>query len=487
MAVRDSIGFILNGTPVSVSGDDAFMSLSDFLRDRRRLTGTKVVCAEGDCGACTMLVASPLGPQAGRFKSINSCISFVFQMDGHQLVTIEGLPKDGELHPCQQSMVDCFGAQCGFCTPGFVGSLAYLAESAKTEGFALSEKRVRNYLTGNLCRCTGYEPILKAGETMDLAKTELLSERFESMTKAKQALAWLKSPVKVTSGKREIYLPSTMAEAIAYKKEFPETKLVSGATDLGVLINKNRLDWVRVMSLQNVAELHDIRVGASSVFVGARVTYDQIEETLGKEYPEFGRLLHIFASPQIKHRATLVGNLVNGSPIADGIPFLMAAGATVKIEGASSRAVPVSKFFLGYKTLDLAANEIVAGVEIPLQPGETCLYKASVRKDLDISVVTFASCYRLDGGRVKDATIVVGGVGPSVLRIPAVEDFLRGKEWSKTNFEQAAELLRQSIKPLSDLRGTAGYRSKVAGNFVMKMYYEEGVKHGLSKMEGIEL
>lgn len=485
--MRDSIGFILNGTPVSVTGDDAFMSLSDFLRDRRRLTGTKVVCAEGDCGACTLLVASPLGPQAGRFKSVNSCISFVFQMDGHQLVTIEGLQKGAELHPCQQSMVDCFGAQCGFCTPGFVASLAYLAESAKTEGFTITEKRARNYLTGNLCRCTGYEPILKAGETIDLAKTELLSERYDSAAKAKQAAPWLKVPVKVTSGQREIFLPATLAEAIEYKKAYPEAKLVSGATDLGVLINKNRLDWVRVISLQNIAELHEIRVSATSVTVGARVTYDQIEESLGARYPELGRMLHIFASPQIKHRATLVGNLVNGSPIADGIPFLMAADAVVKIEGAQPRAVPVSKFFLGYKTLDLAATEIVTGVEIPLMPGETCLYKASVRKDLDISAVTFASCYRLDGNKIGEASIVVGGVGPSVMKVPAVEDFLRGKDWSRANFEQAAELLRRSIKPLSDLRGSAGYRSKVAGNFVMKMYYEEGAKHGLAKMEDIEL
>jgi xanthine dehydrogenase small subunit len=479
-AMRDFLVFYLNGERIQVSGKEAFLSLSDFLRYRLQKTGTKVVCAEGDCGACTVLFSRLSKDRMSPFLSMNSCIAFLFQMDGCHIVTVEGLASKDRLHCAQQSMIENFGAQCGFCTPGFIGSMAYLTERAKIEGFSVDEKKARNYLTGNLCRCTGYKPILDACVKMQTSQEETLASRYLDAASLADLRALRPRSVTIADGGRTLHLPATSSEARELRAKNPSLRLVSGATDLGVLINKSKYDWSAVMSLQNIDELAEIHDRGDHVWIGARANLEQVEARLTPIFPEFGRLLHIFASPQIKNSATLIGNLMNASPIGDTTPFLMAADARLAVEGPSGRRLIVLRdLYTGYKKLSVLPEELVTGVEIPKTKDSVCLYKTSVRKDLDISAVTFACCYQLQDGKISSLRLAVGGVGPMVIRLPEIEKFLKGREWSESNFQQARDLLLKNISPIGDVRGSREYRLRVAGNLLMKMYFERGREAGL--------
>ncbi len=473
----------VNGEREELSPENSFMTVAEFLRYRKGLTGTKVVCSEGDCGACTILVSRLQNEKLGPYKAINSCISFMYLLDKCHLITVEGLKKDNELHPVQKAMVENHGAQCGFCTPGFICAMASLTEDAKNEKFPLEEKRVKNYLTGNLCRCTGYDSIIKSGCSVDLKTTPLLSSYYDD-GKIQKELAAVKGSVRISGENKSIFLPATVDEATREKKD-KTPRLAGGATDLGVVSNKGKLKLTEVMSLNNIESLYAVEENNTHVVIGARASLDEIERKTVKTFSEFSKNLHLFASPQIKNSASLVGNLVNASPIADTIPFLRVAEAEIVMKSsAGERVVNVNTFIKGgYKELDMRADEIVTHIRLPKTKHEFKLYKVSSRKDLDISTVTMAVRYTLKNNVLEEFSLALGGVGPTVLRMSQIETKAIGQYFNQALFKRLATDVKNSIKPLSDVRGSSDFRLTLCHNLMLKFCDEVMKEHDLSFQE----
>ena len=473
MKARHQVIFYLNDQRFEIGDEKCFWPLSDFLRYERGLVGTKVVCAEGDCGACTILSAPAHEIKSGRliFKSVNSCILPVFALDGCHVVTVEGLKKKEELHAVQKSMLENFAAQCGYCTPGFVCAVASLVEDSSLQKKPITEKRVKNYLTGNLCRCTGYDPIIKSCLALDMSKTETLQSRYHDPKKIRDLQKVVAAPLEIAFPTQKLFMPSTLKQALLLKKKYPTARILAGATDVGVWINKGKAHYEQVISLQNISSLWKIKKSGKSLEIGARVTLASLQKAVEKSFPEFDRMLNIFASPQIKNSGTLVGNVVNASPIADTIPFLMVSGALVEVQSAQKkRLIPIENFYLGYKKLDLKPTELVTSIRLPLgKSGDISkLYKVSLRKDLDISAVTMAAFVRLRGNKISEARLAFGGVGPTVLRMSELEKSWLGLTFEKSLLDEAAEKIGQYVTPLSDVRGSKEYRLLLCRNLLRK-------------------
>ncbi|OUR96265.1 hypothetical protein A9Q84_07865 [Halobacteriovorax marinus] len=478
--MRDYVVVYINGERHKISGEKAFMSLSDYLRYEKSLTGTKVVCSEGDCGACTVIIGNVHRLVGNEFSyvPVNSCISFMHILDGSHIVTIEGLKdSNDQLNEVQESMARNHGAQCGFCTPGFVCALNTGIENHLKANNEITEKRIKNCLTGNLCRCTGYQPIIDAGLDVDLKSFVHLTDKFKSSDIIADLQSETSKEVLIKSSTREIYLPVKLSDAIKSHEEKSHT-FISGASDLGVLHNKRGMKPNLLMGLHNVEELYQIQKRESDVFIGARVNLHQIEEQLKDEFREFVHIIHIFASPQIKNRATLVGNVANASPIGDSIPFLMVMNAKVILIGPKGeRSVDINNFYKGYKDLDLKPSEFIKGISIPYykENEQVKLYKVSNRKDMDISLVTFAAKYQVKNDVISEMQIAVGGVGPVVLRVDKTEKELIGKPFETSAFEKAGNILKSEVTPIDDVRGSAAYRKVLSKNLLMKFCAEQSL------------
>jgi xanthine dehydrogenase small subunit len=451
--MRDHILIHINGKPHRIDGDAAFETLANYLRQDVAATGTKIVCEEGDCGACTVLTRRSADDD---YRPVNSCILNLAQLDGSSIVTVEGLREEKSLHPVQEAMVQCHGAQCGYCTPGFVVAMAGMFEVC----YRVNEKQVRDGLTGNLCRCTGYEPIIKAALAVDGAPSAKMRERYPSLPDASDS-------VQVGT----FCAPATLDEAIAFKRDHPGCTIVQGGTDVGVWVNKRRYQAPAMLSLAKIDSLRELREEDGSVVVGANTSLADFETFIADRIPELAGILAIFGSPQIKNAGTLVGNIANGSPIGDTLPYLFVAGATLELNN-NTRTVPIDRFYLGYRKFDLQPGEIITRVRIPIVRDTLKLYKVSRRKDLDISAFTAAIRLTLDGGRITRATIAYGGVAPTVIRLPRTEAFLTGKSATLDTFEQAGRIARAEIKPISDVRGSADYRLQLAENIMAKFWHE---------------
>jgi len=478
--MRNYLLVYINGQRHELRQEQAFMSLTDFLRYEKGLTGTKVVCAEGDCGACTIVRGSLVPEQSElRYESINACITFMHLMDCTHIITVEGLQENGSLNPIQQAMVDHHGAQCGFCTPGFICAMtdhvnhcAYQKDQGEQY---LSTHSLRNALTGNLCRCTGYTSILKAGTQIDLQAFTPLQTRYDTPEMMADLQQHAKLGVTIETPERTLYAPTSLQEAAAFKAQQPGSRIFSSATDLGVLINKEKTDPVVISNLSRVPEAHEIKEQNGQIVVGARVSLSQLEHFCRSRIPEFARLMHIFASPQIKNKGTLVGNIANASPIGDTLPFLFVAEAEIELTSAQGqRRVGINQFYTGYKQLDMQPGELISRVWIPILPRTELLrlYKVSNRKDLDISTFTAAIRLELAGREISRAWLAYGGVGPVVMRLPQTEAWLVGKPLEAETFAAAGRLARSEIKPISDVRASAEYRFQVAENILNKFYAE---------------
>src|ERR1051325_2572403 len=447
--MRNHIRFLVNGREHRVAGAAAFATLATYLRYDAAATGTKIVCEEGDCGACTVLIRRG----EADFVPVNSCILSLIQLDGTSIVTVEGLG----MNAVQQSMMACHGAQCGYCTPGFVVAMSALFETCDK----VDEKQVRDGLTGNLCRCTGYEPILKAALTA-APPTQKLRDLYPQTIDDDE-------PVRVES----FFAPTTQADAVAFKRDNAGCTIVQGATDVGVWINKRSFAAPAMLSLGKIRELDELRDDGDAVIVGANVTLSKFEAFIKDKIPELYGILNIFGSPQIKNAGTLAGNIANGSPIGDTLPYLFVAGAELELAGTGgTRTVAIGDYYLGYKKFDLRPDEIIARVRVPGGGATLKLYKVSRRKDLDISAFTAAIRLRTTDGHINAATIAYGGVAPTVVRLPKTEAFLAGKAISLGTFEEAGRIARSEVKPISDVRGGADYRAQLAENILPKFYYE---------------
>lgn len=472
----------INDQLIVIEGEKAFMPLGHFLRNEESLTGTKIVCAEGDCGACTVLVARDVGSDGKLlFKAVNSCILPLYLINGAQVVTVEGIGKTSgmnvELHEVQEKMIDCNGAQCGYCTPGFICAMAGMAEKYKSENKTITEKNAKNYLTGNLCRCTGYQPIIDAMVSVDLNKTELLKDRYHHVGWINEMKKIKMTSVEMIFSDKSLFIPVNLKEALTAKALNHDIKLIAGSTDIGVVVNKGKLSTPKAMALYHVEELNKISHDEAMFTVGATVTLTEFEASIENTFPEMAKMLHIFASPQIKNQATLIGNVVNASPIADTIPFLMVSDAIVELQSEQgTREIVLKDFFLGYKKLNMDGSEIVTRIKIPLllKNEKDRLYKVSMRKDLDISAVTFAARILFEGKKMTQVRLALGGVAATVIRLTEIEKRLTGKDFSESLFEEVAADLNQYISPLSDLRASKEYRMLVARNYIKKFAREIG-------------
>lgn len=447
MATRDHVIFWINGQRREVRGDDCFLTLAEYLRTRLGLVGTKIVCSEGDCGSCTVLVGN---------VPIDSCIRFVFQLDGADIVTIEGLSAGGELMPIQQAMIDCHGSQCGFCTPGFVMAMTGLC------GQANDDDAWRHGLTGNLCRCTGYSPILAAA--------------CQAGTQPRQPTA-RSTPRDILDlcGQRRAYCPTALDDALAFRAAHPEAKVIAGATDLGVHWNKRSIDPALLLDLNRVTELEGVTLSDGRLVAGARATWTDLLAVCETTVPEFAQILSIFGSPQIRHVGTIGGNLINASPIADSLPFLYVMGAELELANSQgTRCVNVNGFYRGYKQFDLRPDELLTAVQIPLPADDELLrlYKVSRRRDLDIATFTAAIRMRLDGDRIAEASLAYGAVAPTIVRLRETEEFLHGRPFNEETLHAAGDIAVGEISPISDVRGSAEYRRQLARNVLLKFYYE---------------
>src|SRR5688500_11956533 len=464
--MRSELIFFINGAEHRVGGDAVFQTLSRYLRYDQRATGTKIVCEEGDCGACTVLIGKRDGDRL-RYLPVNSCIQFLFQLDAAHVVTVEGLSRNG-LTPLQESMVRCHGAQCGYCTPGFIMAMAAMYED-EGGARAVSTADVCAALTGNLCRCTGYEPIIKAALEVEG------QPRIDELFPPSQILSSLPSGESLRIG--NFFKPSTLEEAIEFKAANPKCVIVQGATDFGVWCNKRGFVPVAVLSLDSIAGLDELRIEGDELVVGGRTTLASLEEFVAGRIPQLSEILDRFGSPQIKNAGTLAGNIANASPIADSLPFLYVTGATLELTGRGGvRRVAIEKFYRGYKTLDLHPDEIITRIRIPLPPDTDTLrlYKVSKRSHLDISSFTAAMLMRRRADQIESIRIAYGGVGPVVLRLPKTEQFLAGRPFALETFEEAEPIAREEITPISDVRGSRDFRLLLAGGVLRKFYYSVG-------------
>jgi xanthine dehydrogenase small subunit len=456
--MRDHILININGKTHRIEGDASFQTLANYLRQDVAATGTKIVCEEGDCGACTVLTRRTANAD---YRPVNSCILNLAQLDGSSIVTVEGLrpspsPRETVLHPVQTAMVNCHGAQCGYCTPGFVMAMAGMFETCDR----VNEKQVRDGLTGNLCRCTGYEPIIKAALAVDGSESTKMRDRYPSLPDASDS---------VTVG--NFSAPATLDEAIAFKRDHPGCTIVQGGTDFGVWVNKRNYAAPAMLSLAKIASLNELREEDGAIVVGANTSLADFETFIAERIPELAKILAIFGSPQIKNAGTLIGNIANGSPIGDTLPYLFVAGAVLELNDGT-RTVPIDRFYLGYRKFDLQPDEIITRVRIGIVGDTLKLYKVSRRKDLDISAFTAAIRLAMTGDRIDRAGIAYGGVAPTVIRLPRTEAFLQGKSASLETFEHAGRVARDEIKPISDVRGSANYRLQLAENIMSKFWYD---------------
>ena len=354
--------------------------------------------------------------------------------------------------------------------------MACLTEDCKNSNQEITEKKAKNYLTGNLCRCTGYEPILQAATHIDLNQWKSLTERYpQPFQQVEFKNFWTEFQDLLTEQKSKIYFVASINEAVKIKNSNPEVHLLAGATDVGVIVNKGKLNLKEVLALQYIPELNDLKETADGLYVGAAVTLSDFEKFIIEFHPELKNLLHVFASPQIKNQGTVVGNLMNGSPIGDTIPALMALDTCLHFQSIDGqRNVDLKDFYLGYKKFNLLANERCTGFTIPRHHlnWHFKFYKQSLRKDLDISSVTFAAAFEFSNQQILQSRIVFGGVGPTVQRINQLEEVFDNNFFAFETFQQASDKVQTTIHPLTDLRGSKEYRIKLARQLILKAYYD---------------
>jgi len=462
---RSSVRFLLDDDLIELHDVDPTATLLDHLRYRQGRTGTKEGCAEGDCGACTVLVGE-LDGDAVAWRAVNACILFLPMLDGRALRTVESLSRGGEPHRLQSLMAANGSSQCGFCTPGFVMSLY-----GRSIGAVGAELPVADVVAGNLCRCTGYGPIIAAGATTEPRSHAEAGALVE-------ALKALQSPQgsRGRFGERLWFAPRTVEELTGILAEHPDARLVAGATDVGLWVTKGLQTLDKLVFLAAVAELDRIEEEAGGLRIGAAVRYADAHAALGRLHPDLGELVRRIGGLQVRNAATLGGNIANGSPIGDGPPALIALGAELTLRSAEGRrTLPLEDYFLAYGKQDRRPGEFVESVWTPRPQPQDLIHisKLSKRFDSDISAVCGAFALTIVDGGVARARVAFGGMAATPRRAPACEAALTGQPFTFDTFERAAAALRDDFAPLSDLRGSAAYRLEVAANLLRRLWRRE--------------
>ena len=460
-----AICFKLNGLVVEPAPCSPNTTLLQYLRSSGRC-GTKEGCAEGDCGACSVAILDPATPGQATWRAVNSCLIFLPMLHGKEVVTVEGLAELENLHPAQKELVDRMGSQCGYCTPGIVMSLF---EACYRDD--LNEHwQVDDQLCGNLCRCTGYQPIREAGRAVASIQPE---DRFrEALRNSSQEEIRLN----YQHGSQRYLCPGSLPELWDAIDQAPNARFIAGGTDLALLVTKRFEELPELLSLENVSELRGIRVDTDSWSIGATTLLSELEAQAAEGLPLIARMLRFFASRQIKNRATLGGNLCNASPIGDMAPVLMAMGSEVILSSRQGdRRVHLDDFFLDYRQTALQAGEILSAVEVPVLGPEWKVgaYKVSKRRELDISAVCAAFALRLDEeGCVAEIRLCYGGMAATTKRARVTEKSLLGQIWNQETVERVLPELSHDFSPMNDQRGSAWFRTTLARNLLLGFFLE---------------
>ncbi|ADG14671.1 xanthine dehydrogenase, small subunit [Paraburkholderia atlantica] len=463
-----------------------------YLREDAHCTGTKEGCAEGDCGACTVVIGERNAAGGVEFKAVNACIQFVPTLDGRALFTVEDLRQpDGSLHPVQQAMVDCHGSQCGFCTPGFIMSMWALYEKHGHEhGCANrtvpSREAIGNALTGNLCRCTGYRPIVDAAERMFDAPAPQAPLDVKALADTLATLERDDTFQYEHAGQR-FAAPRTVAALAQIKEREPAARILAGSTDIGLWVTKQMRELGNLVYVGQIAELQKLETNDEWIEIGAGVSVERAYAEVAKQYPELTEMWQRFASLPIRNAGTLGGNIANGSPIGDSMPGLIALGARVIVRGGDiERELPLEDLYLAYQKKDMAEHEFVVGLKVPARGGARKnlrfrTYKLSKRFDSDISAVCAAFSFIADGDVIREPRIAFGGMAATPKRALHAEAVLRDADWHEATAQAAMHALGNDYAPLTDMRATSDYRLEAAKNTLYRFWLETRAREPLPK------
>ena len=466
--------FIKRGETVTLANVPPSRTLLEVLREDLGSTATKEGCGEGDCGACTVVLGEK-NEDGMSYKAVNSCIRLAHSVNGMAVWTAEDITSaDGALHPAQTAMVECHASQCGFCTPGFVMSLFAMYQNHTCKGRAITRELAQEELSGNLCRCTGYRPILDAAQQLDklpvvkLDEADLLS-KLELLT---LTYIGVRSDLKGDSG----YLsPLTLESLLNARAASPAAQIVAGTTDVGLWVTKQHRQFDQIIDVTKVAELKEIRDCPQHIAIGAAVTLNDAFAALVKQRPQLHDFAARFAGLPVRNSGTLGGNVANGSPIGDSMPLLIALGANVVLMSIrGSREMPLEQLYTGYRQNVMAPDEVLAWINVPKPaPDEFMrIYKISKRFDDDISAVCLAINIHIDNGMIVNASIGVGGVAATPVRAIKTEAFCAHKDWSKATVGHLKTTLRAEFSPISDMRASSAFRTQVLGNLLERYWLE---------------
>ena len=470
----NSINFIRRGEVVALPNVSPMRTLLQVLREDLNCTSVKEGCNEGDCGACTMVLGEAIDGRI-QYRAVNSCIRMAHSVDGMVVWVAEDIvANDGSLHPVQQAMVDCHGSQCGFCTPGFVMSLFAMYQNRVCQGQKISREQAIEDLSGNLCRCTGYRPILDAAQAMESYAPSQINEP-ELLLKLELLTHISREP----EAKNTYILPKTLPQLLSSRAQQPKAQIVAGCTDVGLWVNKLHMNFDQLLDVSQVHELRRVERYARHIAIGAAVSLEDAYAALVQDRPHLRAFALRFAGLPVRNSGTLGGNVANGSPIGDSMPLLIALGANVVLmrmhDGQiKHREMPLESLYTSYRKNVMAADEVLAWIKVPLpQASELSrIYKVSTRFEDDISAVCLGVCLNITNEVVLSASIGAGGVAATPVRAVKTEAALKGKPWTTNTVKLAMETLRQEFQPISDMRASSHYRAQVLGNLLQRFWLE---------------
>lgn len=474
--MQNNVQFVLDGKIVSLDFQvpeiKPTTTVLNYLRSLPVHKGVKEGCAEGDCGACTVVLGEVGNDGKIQYKSVDSCLMFLPMLHGKQLVTVENLKTENdELHPVQISMVETGGSQCGFCTPGFIMSLFALYKNKNNP----TRDEIDDTLTGNLCRCTGYKPIIEAAAKSCVNETKDNFSNSESQT-VNLLKTISNESIHIQTKQQNYFQPTSLKEAIELKNKFTDAVVLNGATDVALRVTKKHELLKEILDLSRVDELKKFVVNQNSVLIGAGISLEDVKRKVGNDFPALFNMLSVFGSMQIRNLATLGGNLGTASPIGDALPVLLAYNATVELQSMNDkRNIALDEYFIDYRKTLREENELITSIIVPKLSNGTIVksYKISKRKDLDISTVS--SGFRLkvnSNNEVKEIKLAFGGMAEKTKRATTTENFLLQKEWRRETIEQAMKILEKEFTPISDARASKEFRSIASKNLLLKFYTE---------------